>query len=54
MQTQGMSYKGAFDLVKEKRPAICPNEGFRTQLKTFEKMLESERKAGPRHQLVSF
>lgn len=43
MKTRRMTYKDAFDLVKEKRPAICPNEGFRTQLKTYEKMLESER-----------
>ncbi|KAK3593002.1 hypothetical protein CHS0354_023234 [Potamilus streckersoni] len=42
MQSRGMKYLEAFRYLKEKRPAICPNEGFRTQLQQFEKQLASQ------------
>jgi len=35
-------YQQAFEYVKEKRPIVCPNEGFITQLKKLEEMVESE------------
>jgi protein-tyrosine phosphatase len=37
MKTKNMSLKQALDLVKTKRPTMCPNEGFQTQLQTYEK-----------------
>ncbi|KAL3831706.1 hypothetical protein ACJMK2_023425 [Sinanodonta woodiana] len=42
MQFREMKYQEAFNYLKEKRPAICPNEGFRTQLLQFEKQLASQ------------
>lgn len=36
MQYQGMSFEIAFKYVKEKRPCIQPNAGFKRQLKQFE------------------
>ncbi|KAJ8313801.1 hypothetical protein KUTeg_008362 [Tegillarca granosa] len=44
MKTKGMTYQQAFDYTKSKRPCICPNSGFRTQLATYEKMLKEESK----------
>lgn len=35
MHYKGMQYKEAYELVKSKRPAIQPNEGFRRQLKVL-------------------
>ena len=33
MQYEGMNYEEAYNLVKRKRPAIQPNDGFKKQLK---------------------
>lgn len=35
MQYEGIEFENAYDLVKSKRPAIRPNDGFRRQLKTM-------------------
>eukprot|EP00330_Aristerostoma_sp_ATCC50986_P001337 CAMPEP_0114590568 /NCGR_PEP_ID=MMETSP0125-20121206/12797_1 /TAXON_ID=485358 ORGANISM="Aristerostoma sp., Strain ATCC 50986" /NCGR_SAMPLE_ID=MMETSP0125 /ASSEMBLY_ACC=CAM_ASM_000245 /LENGTH=98 /DNA_ID=CAMNT_0001788147 /DNA_START=414 /DNA_END=710 /DNA_ORIENTATION=- len=35
-----MSFLEAFQLVRQKRPIICPNPGFQTQLKRFEVFLQ--------------
>ncbi|CAI2184663.1 11746_t:CDS:1 [Funneliformis geosporum] len=37
MSSQKISYKQAFDLIKEKRPIAKPNHGFIKQLREFEK-----------------
>ncbi|CAC5381574.1 unnamed protein product [Mytilus coruscus] len=44
MKTHDMSLTQAYNLVKEKRPAIRPNDGFRAQLKTYEERLKIDRK----------
>lgn len=36
MQYEKLQYEDAYSLVKARRPAIQPNEGFRKQLKTFD------------------
>ena len=36
-----VKYQEAHDLVKKKRPIICPNRGFVNQLKELERFLES-------------
>jgi hypothetical protein len=38
-----MSLKQALDLVKTKRPTMCPNEGFQTQLQTYEDILRPKK-----------
>ena len=43
MKTKNMSLKQALDLVKTKRPTMCPNEGFQTQLQTYEKILRPKK-----------
>lgn len=45
MKTHHMSLTEAYNLVKEKRPAIRPNDGFRVQLKTYEEKLKMDRKS---------
>ncbi len=35
MRTEGMDYQKAFDYVKSVRSCICPNEGFRKQLRDY-------------------
>jgi protein-tyrosine phosphatase len=43
-----LSFKGALQLCKEKRPSICPNLGFELQLKAYEKkQLEKRKKSSP-------
>lgn len=39
MKTKNMSLKQALDLVKTKRPTMCPNEGFQTLLQSYEDIL---------------
>lgn len=39
MKTERKTYNEVFSYVKRKRPAICPNVGFRTQLFEYEKLL---------------
>ncbi|RIA97053.1 protein-tyrosine phosphatase-like protein [Glomus cerebriforme] len=39
MNSQKISYKRALNLVKEKRPFVKPNHGFRKQLREFEKKI---------------
>ena len=43
MKTKNMSLKQALDLVKTKRPTMCPNEGFQTQLQTYEDILRPKK-----------
>ncbi|VDI11182.1 atypical dual specificity phosphatase [Mytilus galloprovincialis] len=45
MKTHHMSLTEAYNLVKEKRPAIRHNDGFRVQLKTYEEKLKMDRKS---------
>ena len=33
------TFKEAFDYAKKKRPIVLPNDGFKDQLKLFEKLL---------------
>ena len=40
MWIQKMKFDDALNFVKSKRPIVDPNEGFREQLKIFEKLLE--------------
>ncbi|RUP45496.1 protein-tyrosine phosphatase-like protein [Jimgerdemannia flammicorona] len=40
MSDQQIGYEPAFRIVKEARPAVWPNVGFRSQLKEFEKTLK--------------
>ncbi len=35
MKTEGVDYDKAFHYVKQQRPAICPNYGFRQQLQKY-------------------
>jgi len=35
-------YEETYKFLKEKRPIVCPNEGFVTQLKQLEEMIEKE------------
>ena len=39
MKSEGMTFRAAFDHVKQRRPCICPNEGFQRQLKEFGEQL---------------
>ena len=39
MKSQGMTFDAAFKHVKQCRPCICPNDGFRKQLQSYEKSL---------------
>lgn len=39
MHSRGIPYHNAHAIVKEKRPAINPNQGFIKQLKTFEQKI---------------
>lgn len=41
MKKEGMSFVDALNLVKSKRPASNPNEGFQYQLKKYEKSLKA-------------
>lgn len=43
MKTKNMSLKQALDLVKTKRPTMCPNEGFQTQLQSYEDILRPKK-----------
>lgn len=36
IKKKGMSFETALDYVKEKRKIVCPNDGFRKQLKDYE------------------
>lgn len=38
MATRGISYEEAFTTVKKARPIVCPNPGFREQLRLFAEM----------------
>ncbi|GBB90551.1 hypothetical protein RclHR1_17540004 [Rhizophagus clarus] len=49
MKTQKMSYDDAFNLVQSKRPAICPNLGFRQQLKLYESLGCHNSKTSPKY-----
>jgi len=41
MKSEGMTFRSAFDHVKQHRSCICPNEGFQKQLKEFgEKLMK--------------
>ena len=44
MRTKHMSFKSAFDFVKERRPCICPNDGFHKQLQLYEQQLNLSEK----------
>lgn len=43
MKTKNMSLKQALDLVKTKRPTMCPNEGFQTLLQSYEDILRPKK-----------
>lgn len=43
MKMKGMTFQEAHDLVKSKRPCICPNAGFSEQLKLYETMLKENK-----------
>lgn len=49
MSRFGLRYDEAFAKVKEVRPVICPNEGFRRQLKEYERELFNEK---PKHLII--
>jgi len=40
MKEYGMTYFSAFKMCKEKRCIVCPNNGFRKQLRKYEDFLE--------------
>ena len=39
MWTNKWKFDKALDFVTKKRPIVCPNDGFQSQLKIFEKLL---------------
>ena len=39
MWTKKLKFDEAFDFVRSKRQIVCPNDGFQSQLKLFEKLL---------------
>ncbi|XP_048201089.1 dual specificity protein phosphatase 19 [Perognathus longimembris pacificus] len=41
MHSEEISFTGAFSLVKNARPSICPNSGFMEQLRTYQECKES-------------
>ncbi|KAI4369614.1 hypothetical protein MLD38_018037 [Melastoma candidum] len=47
MKTHGMSYSQAMEHVRSKRPQACPNYGFISQLRDFEKFLKGEDDKSP-------
>jgi protein-tyrosine phosphatase len=42
MKKQNLSFDDALKIVQTKRPVICPNVGFREQLKTYEEELKEQ------------
>ncbi|CAB4419244.1 unnamed protein product [Rhizophagus irregularis] len=49
MKTRKMSYDDAFNHVQSKRPVICPNLGFREQLKLYESLGCQNLKTNPKY-----
>lgn len=41
MQAEKMGWEAALNYVRERRPVVCPNVGFRTQLQTWEQRLRA-------------
>lgn len=49
MKSQKMSFNKAFEFVKKQRPVVCPNQGFRNQLRLYESMGCQIIKANPKY-----
>eukprot|EP00455_Lapot_gusevi_P057403 TRINITY_DN9770_c0_g1_i3.p1 TRINITY_DN9770_c0_g1~~TRINITY_DN9770_c0_g1_i3.p1 ORF type:complete len:129 (-),score=25.76 TRINITY_DN9770_c0_g1_i3:104-490(-) len=47
MKHQNMNFQQAFTFAKEKRPQVCPNEGFMCALSEREELLYSSRSIAP-------
>lgn len=41
MDSEEISFSSAFSLVKNARPSICPNAGFREQLRAYQENKEN-------------
>ncbi|XP_046356197.1 dual specificity protein phosphatase 19-like [Haliotis rufescens] len=42
MKKEGITFKEAFNFLRSKRPATCPNPGFVSQLKKYEEILKQK------------